>query len=208
MLQGLELKLVKLVTLIEDKNFLTSQVWARILSDLRSSIDNVKWPPGALDFTIFDDKGRGHGRGNGVTPIKKLFQSNLKEKGWILEKKLGITQYKTPGKIDAMLQVGEKYFAVEWETGNISSSHRALNKMSIGLLHDKLIGGILIMPTRNMYCYLTDRVGNFAEIEPYLDLWKSLNIKSGFLGIIVVEQDRVSKNVPRIPKGTDGRALR
>lgn len=202
------MKLVKIVTLIEDKDFLATQAWSRILSDLRSSIENVKWPPGASDFTIFDDKGRGYGGGNGVTPIKKLFQSNLKEKGWILEQKLGITQYKEPGKIDAMLQVGEKYFAVEWETGNISSSHRALNKMAVGLLHDKLIGGILIMPTRNMYCYLTDRVGNFAEIEPYLELWKTLCIKSGFLGIIVVEQDHVSKDVPRIPKGTDGRALR
>jgi len=79
--------------------------------------------------------------------------------------------------------------------------------MCIGLLRNKLIGGILVLPTREMYQYLTDRIGNFAEIEPYLDLWKSLNIKNGFLGIIKVEHDEVSKNVPRIPKGTDGRAL-
>jgi hypothetical protein len=104
--------------------------------------------------------------------------------------------------------VREKLFAVEWETGNISSSHRALNKMTLGILSQKLIGGALILPTRNMYQYLTDRVGNFEELEPYFDLWKALKADEGLLAIMVVEHDEVSKNVPRIPKGTNGRALR
>ena len=40
-----------------------------------------------------------------------------------------------PGKIDAVKNLPDgRYFAFEWETGNISSSHRALNKMAIGLL--------------------------------------------------------------------------
>jgi hypothetical protein len=201
------MKFVELITLIADEDFLVSPIWHRIISDLEYSVENIKWPIGTSDFAIFDDKGRGRGRGNGVTPIKKMFQSNLRNKNWILERKLSIAQYKDPGKVDALLEIDDKYFAVEWETGNISSSHRALNKMSIGIMRGKLIGGILILPTRNLYSYLTDRVGNFAEIEPYLDLWKSLNIKTGFLGIITVEQDKVSKNVPRIPKGTNGRAL-
>jgi hypothetical protein len=195
------------VVLIENEDFSASPVWNRIISDLRESIEEVKWPVGSSQFILFDDKGRGRGEGNGVVPIKKMFQSNLHSRGWVLETKMDIATHKSPGKIDAVLKVDSKYFAVEWETGNISSSHRALNKMCIGLLTNKLIGGILVLPTREMYHYLTDRVGNFAEIEPYLDLWKSLKIENGFLGIIKVEHDKVSKNVPRIPKGTDGRAL-
>lgn len=196
-----------MVLLINRGEFSDSQRWNRIMSDLRESIVSIEWPIGSRKFILFDDTGRGRGEGNGVVPIKKMFQSGLEERGWELERKLDIATYRTPGKIDAVLKVNSKYFAVEWETGNISSTHRALNKMAIGLLIGKLIGGILILPTRNMYRYLTDRVGNFAEIEPYLNLWKSLNIEEGVLGIIKVEHDGVSKDVPRIPKGTDGRAL-
>jgi len=66
----------------------------------------------------------------------------------------------------------------------------------------------LILPTRRMYQYLTDRVGNFEELEPYFDLWKALRCDEGLLAIMAVEHDDVSKDVPRIPKGTNGRALR
>lgn len=93
------------------------------------------------------------------------------------------------------------------ETGNISSSHRALNKMAVGILKGILVGGVLVLPTRKMYKYLTDRIGNFSEIEPYFPLWESLDVKEGYLAVIAIEHDGVSKNVPRIPKGTDGRAL-
>jgi len=79
--------------------------------------------------------------------------------------------------------------------------------MALGILGGQLIGGVLMLPTRDMYYYLTDRTGNYAEIAPYFPLWKSLNVKNGYLAIIAVEHDSVSKNVPRIPKGTDGRAL-
>ena len=79
--------------------------------------------------------------------------------------------------------------------------------MALGILKGNLIGGVLVLPSRKMYHYLTDRVGNFQEIEPYLPLWKSLNVKEGYLAIIEIEHDGVSKKVKRIPKGTDGRAL-
>ncbi|MGA1841038.1 MAG: hypothetical protein ACMUIU_10470 [bacterium] len=51
---------------------------------------------------------------------------------------------------DATYIVGDRLFCVEWETGNISSSHRAINKMALGIIRDILIGGILIVPTRNL----------------------------------------------------------
>jgi hypothetical protein len=101
-----------------------------------------------------------------------------------------------------------RYFAIEWETGNISSSHRALNKMAVGLLDGMLVGGILILPSRDMYRYLTDRIGNYAEIEPYFPVWKNLQIQEGVLAVIEIEHDALSVDVPPIRKGTDGRALR
>jgi hypothetical protein len=203
----IKLRFVEFVLLIDKGGFSTSPIWHRIITDLRESIDAVKWPPGSAKFELFPDRGRGRGQGNGVTPIKTMFQSNLHKRGWQLERKLDIATHKSPGKIDAVLKTDGKYFAVEWETGNISSSHRALDKMAVGLMANKLIGGVLVLPTREMYQYLTDRVGNFAEIEPYLVLWKSLDVEEGILGIMKVEHDGISRDVPRIPKGTDGRAL-
>ena len=79
--------------------------------------------------------------------------------------------------------------------------------MALGLLKNILIGGILILPTRELYQYLTDRVGNYRELAPYFPLWKSLKVEEGFLGIIAVEHDYTSPDVPRIKKGTNGRAL-
>jgi hypothetical protein len=63
------------------------------------------------------------------------------------------------------------------------------------------------VPSRELYKYLTDRVGNMRELEPYLKMWKSLPCKAGVLEIVVIEHDATSTKVPRIKKGTDGRAL-
>jgi hypothetical protein len=79
--------------------------------------------------------------------------------------------------------------------------------MALGILKKVLIGGALILPTREMYRYLTDRVGNYPELEPYFPLWRSLQVNEGLLVVIAIEHDAVSPDVPRIPKGTDGRAL-
>jgi hypothetical protein len=82
-----------------------------------------------------------------------------------------------------------------------------MNKMALGILKGILIGGALILPTRAMYKYLTDRIGNFSELEPYFPLWKAFKVEEGLLEVIAVEHDSVSRSVPRIPKGTNGRAI-
>jgi len=125
--------------------------------------------------------------------------------GWDLETPVDIATLKRPGPLDATYKVGNKLFAVEWETGNISSSHRAMNKMALGILKGILIGGLLVLPTRELYQYLTDRIGNFRELAPYFPLWRSLKCKEGYLGVLAVEHDFASTDVPRIPKGTNGR---
>ena len=109
--------------------------------------------------------------------------------------------------MDATYQVKDRLFCVEWKTGNISLSHRSVNKMALGIMKKALIGGALILPTREMYQYFTDHIGNFRELSLYFPLWKSLNIEEGLLLIIAIEHDAVSDKAPRIPKGTDGRAL-
>jgi hypothetical protein len=58
-----------------------------------------------------------------------------------------------------------------------------------------------------MYIYLTDRIDNIAELEPYFDFWTATSCKEGILEIVVIEQDGTSTRVPRIPKGTDGRGV-
>ncbi len=174
----------------------------------------MKWPTGASHFTIHPESGKKRGKGNGVKPIKEAFIATLLGREWKPE-----TRYPKrdedrsalrPGAFDTWLDLsseGLRPFVTEWETGNISSSHRALNKMAMALMHGLISGGILVLPTRSLYRYLTDRVGNLPEIEPYFPLWRSVPVNYGHLGILAVEHDDTSLDVPRIAKGTDGRAL-
>ena len=111
------------------------------------------------------------------------------------------------GDFDAILSGPVKPIVVEWETGNISSSHRSMNKLTLLLKAQIISAGVLVVPSRKMYVYLTDRIGNIQEIRPYFALWKSVPCREAVLEIVVIEQDAVSTEVPKIPKGTDGRAL-
>ncbi len=75
-------------------------------------------------------------------------------------------------------------------------------------MQDKLLCGVLILPSKEMYKYLTDRVGNFDELEPYFQVWNKAryDLKEGCVIIIEIEHDVLTSDVPRILKGTDGRA--
>ena len=201
------MKIVTMETLIEVGSFTQTPGWKTIQNHIVQSIKAIEWPAGSGSFTLHDQPGKKRGQGSGVKPIKVAFMQNLGSLGWNLETRLDIATVKRPGAMDATYRVKDRFFCVEWETGNISSSHRALNKMALGILNGILIGGILIVPTRAMYKYLTDRVGNLAELEPYFPLWRSLSVEEGFLAVLAIEHDAVSTSVPRIPKGTNGRAL-
>jgi hypothetical protein len=192
--------------LIDAGAFSASHDFVQVEAEILRSIVSVTWPPGANTFTIYPQSGKKRGEGNGVKPIKQLCMRSLEESEWELEGRLDIATHKKPGPIDAVRRVRNKFFALEWETGNVSSSHRALNKMAIGILQNTLVGGVLIIPTRELAQYLTDRIGNFPEIEPYFPLWRSIAVPEGLLQVIAIEHDAISDAVPRIPKGTDGRA--
>ena len=201
------MKIVKTEFLIKVGGFPNSDTWVNIQSDIIQAIKSIEWPKGSGSFTLFSQSGKKRGEGNGVKPIKEACMQKLVQMGWVLEKRIDVASAKHPGPMDAVYQVDSRFFCVEWETGNISSSHRAINKMALGILKKKLVGGLLIVPTREMYKYLTDRVGNFPELEPYFLLWKSIVVDEGLLAIMAIEHDAISTNVPRIKKGTDGRAL-
>nr|ADO14692.1 OkrAI restriction enzyme [Oceanobacter kriegii]3ODH_A Chain A, OkrAI endonuclease [Oceanobacter kriegii]3ODH_B Chain B, OkrAI endonuclease [Oceanobacter kriegii]3ODH_E Chain E, OkrAI endonuclease [Oceanobacter kriegii]3ODH_F Chain F, OkrAI endonuclease [Oceanobacter kriegii] len=174
-----------------------------ILNEIQDAIKTVSWPEGNNSFVINPVR-----KGNGVKPIKNSCMRHLHQKGWALEHPVRIKAEMRPGPLDAVKMIGGKAFALEWETGNISSSHRAINKMVMGMLERVIIGGVLILPSRDMYNYLTDRVGNFRELEPYFSVWRQFNLKDAYLAIVEIEHDSVDAQVSLIPKGTDGRAIR
>ena len=80
------------------------------------------------------ESGKKSGKGNGVVPIKAKPMKVLLEEGWTLEypwevatKAVGPGKSRKgskPGDIDAAKQFDQGLVVVEWETGNISSSHR------------------------------------------------------------------------------------
>lgn len=197
------MKIVREVTLLSCGRYAASTEWRATRASLYKAISEVDWPRGAGTFTIYPEKD-----GNGVTPIKLGLMAELQAQGWKLEEPLDIAILKKPGKLDAVLYTDYGPVALEWETGNISSSHRALNKMALGLHKGVLAAGILVVPSRALYKFLTDRIGNMDELDPYLDLWRAVPCENGVLEIVAIEHDATSTDVPRIPKGTDGRALR
>lgn len=201
------MKIVRTEVLIDAGGFGNSTEWRHRYDEICESIRAIEWPPGSGSFTLYNQSGKKRGEGSGVTPIKKACMSHLQQYGWKLETRIDVATAKRPGPVDASYRVGNKLLCVEWETGNISSSHRALNKMCLGILKGILVGGVLILPTRKMYGYLTDRVGNLSEIEPYFPFWQHFQVPEGILAVMAIEHDAVSLDVPRIPKGTDGRAL-
>ncbi|MDP9363113.1 MAG: hypothetical protein M3Q10_02575 [Chloroflexota bacterium] len=70
------------------------------------------------------------------------------------------------------------------------------------------MAGVLVVPTRALYQYLTDRIGNIGEIQPYFRIYQRLSLPPCVFAVIEVEHDAVDYAAPLIGKGTDGRALR
>ena len=201
------MKIVQVETLISKGDFPASIEWRKVRASLHKAIRAVDWPRGSGKFTIYPESGKKRKAGNGVVPIKLDLMQELKRQAWKLEERLDIAARIRAGSFDAVLYTKQGPFVFEWETGNISSSHRALNKMALGLLKRLIVGGTLVVPSRNLYQYLTDRVGNFSELAPYLDLWRAVPCKNGVLEIVVIEHDSTSTRVRKIPKITAGRAL-
>ena len=202
------MKIVEHYDILSQGNFSTSKVWRKACLDVEKAIKATDWPHGSGKFTIYPESGKKRGEGNGVVPIKTPCILMLKKFGWKIEKlpiiKDGVLG---TGDLDALYKSESGFIGFEWETGNISSSHRAINKLLLTLQKGGIKGGILVVPSDKLKQYLTDRIGNIGELRPYFPLWRTIQIEQGTLRIIVVEHDDTSTAVPRIPKGKDGRAL-
>lgn len=148
--------------------------------------------------------------GNGVVPIKEKCYIKLENDFlWFREKPLAylkkemkkggpIDVYKEFFKDDQQLNVG-----LEFETGNISSAHRSMNKLAVGLKRKEIQLAILMMPIKQLSFYLTDRVSNYEELEPYFCI-----VEDNPYIIIGFDAEHYCDNVPFLPKGKDGMSHR
>lgn len=191
------MKLLRTLMLLSDPAVEQSEVWQQAIENVERAVQAIVWPPHADEFTIHPKKSV-----NGVKPIKKAFVHSLEVDGWKPEQRKVLGS----GPVDALLTIQGQAVALEWETGNISSSHRSLNRMCLGMIQEAVVGGILVLPSHAFYYYLTDRVGNWRELEPFFTIWQRLPIK-GALAVVEVEHDALDVEVAPIPKGTDGWAL-
>ncbi|MDP1591231.1 MAG: hypothetical protein Q8M07_25985 [Prosthecobacter sp.] len=105
---------------------------------------------------------------------------------------------------------GKTRCVIEWETGNISSSHRSMNKLCLVMMAGLIDIGVVVLPSRELYAHLTDRIGNWMELSPYLPLWHQFGqgVQRGMLAVTVVEHDELTTDtsIPYIGQGTDGRS--
>lgn len=197
------MRIVHVETLLSCGSYAGSEHWAGTRAGIYEAVKKCDWPPGSGKFTINPVR-----KGNGVKPVKKEFVKELKRLEWTIEGPAKNRLDQRLGDFDAVIPGPEGVIVTEWETGNISSSHRSMNKLTMLVADGLIAAGVLVVPSRSLYLYLTDRIGNYRELEPYLKLWKSVPCNVGVLEIVVIEQDAESKDVRLIPKGTDGRSKR
>ena len=144
---------------------------------------------------------------NGVVPLKEPCYRMLEEEyGWYREKPLDILLEKG-GPIDVYKSFADgngcTNVGIEFETGNISSAHRSMNKLSLGVHNKELHLAVLMMPMHRLSYYLTDRVSNYEELRPYFSLVSDIPfIMIGF------DVENYSSNVPCLLKGRDGMSNR
>lgn len=131
-----------------------------------------------------------------------------------LEKAKNEALNESVGDLDFWFQTdGGFATAVEWETGNISSSHRSLNKLCLALMGGLIDAGVLVVPSLRLYPHLTDRIGNIRELQPYFYFWNRFGtlVERGLLAVIEVEHDELQKSFDQrefVPTGTDGNSPR
>jgi len=181
--------------------FASSSEWAEAQHKLIEAVKAVEWPPNSGRFVLKPVRKK-----NGVKPIKARFVQRLLEQGFATERPIRLSSNLQPGNLDFMLSTSQGPIAVEWETGNVSSCHRSMNKLALGLVQGVIKGAVMVVPTRATYRYLTDRVANFSELAPYIPFWSAIDCQDGVFQVIVFEHDDLDDSVPLIPQMMDGMA--
>jgi len=232
------MKWLRTMVLFDCGDVVRSSDWRSLHNSYVKSIEAIKNPVGSSKFTLREripipGKKNKFYR-NGVVSIKERFFDHLTLKGgWKEEDRLDFGKGRKELEVPLTLYPsGETYneplttkfgpfdFAatgpngikavIEWETGNISSSHRSINKLCICLNAGIIQAGVVIVPSRLLYTHLTERIGNINELSGYLSLWQSTKVRvdKGLLAISVIEHDKLTTDAafPLLDRGQDGRS--
>ena len=228
------MKWLRTLIIFDSGNIAKTKDWRDIHSSYVRSTKSITHPSGTKKLTIRRKTrtAAGDWKRNGVVYLRKEFLNHLSKKElWLPE---SATRNAVPSGAPSLLlfpslkpyhepitsEFGEFDFetntkgklrvAIEWETGNISSSHRSMNKLAIALGDGSIHIGILVVPSRALYEHLTDRIGNIGELSGYLRLWQSIrhHVKRGLLAITVVEHDKLTDDpsISYLKAGSDGRS--
>ncbi len=224
------MKWLRTIVLFDQGDVISTVAWRNAHESYTRAIGLIDNPRGSGQLTLRriskDKKSR-----NGVTYLKHRFVEHMRNETWLTEAPVALrsgrehpTLKTFPDLQDHVEPVSASFggfdfmsttpdglrVAIEWETGNISSSHRSLNKLSLALSNGDIQVGVLIVPSREMYFHMTDRVGNIAELSPYLAFWERTKemVTRGLLAVSVVEHDQLSddETLPYLYMGMDGRA--
>jgi hypothetical protein len=227
------MKWLRTLIIFDQGDLVNSKDWAAVHASYVNSILGIDHPEGTGTLTL-RRRTRVNGRyqRNGVNYLRSRFLNNMvnvqkwtseglvdlaKTRPQVITKRYpSMEDYQEPitsefGEFDFTTTGPEgTKIAIEWETGNISSSHRSLNKLCIALSAGILQVGVLIIPSRMLYTHLTDRIGNIGELSPYLSFWQSVQVtvSRGLLAVTIVEHDELTddKKVAYLPQGKDGNA--
>jgi Restriction endonuclease BamHI len=228
------MKWLRTLILFDQGDVIASPDWSALHESYVRSIQSVDFPEGSGTLTLrrkFQKLDKQWDR-NGVVYLKNRFFDHMQRvEGWEAEANVDLAAdreqppirlypslepYREPitskfGGFDLMTTTDSGLrIAIEWETGNISSSHRSMNKLAIALGAGIIEVGVMIVPSREFYAHLTDRIGNIGELSGYLAMWESMkfSVKRGLLALTVVEHDHLTDEAahPYLPLGNDGRA--
>lgn len=228
------MKWLRTLVLFDKGGVTSSEDWSTVHASYVRAITSIDHPAGSGTLTLREKVKRPNGQWqrNGVGYLRKQFLDFMRHKeNWHTEGDVDLArdrkqppillypsleQYREPitsdfGGFDFMTTATNgTRIAIEWETGNISSSHRSMNKLAIALSNGVVDVGVLVLPSRKLYEHLTDRIGNIGELSGYLSMWEGLKsvVPRGLLAISVVEHDALTKDIelPYLKVGRDGRA--
>lgn len=227
------MKWLRTLILFNEGNVMSSAGWATVHESYQRAISSIQHPAGSGALTLRPKQrrpGSTQFNRNGVGFLRSSFLRGMVDvEKWQPEGDVdlgrerhqpairlypSLEEYREPiesefGGFDFVTTTPDGVrVAIEWETGNISSSHRSMNKLAIALKAGIIQAGVLIIPSHQLYIHLTDRIGNIRELSGYLEMWESLKatVERGLLAITVVEHDELSDTVPYLPRGNDGRA--
>ena len=228
------MKWLRTIIVFDKGNVVAEQDWATVHASYVRSIEAIDHPVGSGKFILRRKvrKPNGKWKRNGVGYMRASFLHKMVEiEEWEREAAVKLPRdriqpalrlypisgaYQEPitsnfGGFDFQTLTKDGLrVAIEWETGNISSSHRSMNKLAIALASGAIQVGVLIVPSRACYEQLTDRIGNIGELSGYLELWEAAKaaVQRGLLAISVVEHDNVTDDpiIPFLKVGNAGLA--